>query len=203
MNNNFMYGIGEVRYRGTKIGYIAKNSFDLGGVKPQAAEVEAEQAPGSPVLVIAQSNGKIGPKFDMIQLTFESLQQLLGGRLIKNSENKVTGWTAPRSAMVMEGPWEFKLVSGQSILIPNATLLADLAGKLTLTETAKIEVELKVAMPAEKGVPPYGVFDSDALPDEWTTGSKYSLPKETADKTAGAAQQNADNAPDNESQEGA
>lgn len=207
MNKNFMYGIGEVLYRGEKIGYIAKNSFDLGGVKPEAAEIEAEQVPGSPVLVIAQSNGKIGPKFDMIQLSFESLQQLLGGRLIKNSENKVTGWTAPRSAMVMEGPWELKLVSGQSILIPNATLLADLAGKLTLTETAKIEVELKVAMPAEEGVPPYGVFDSDALPDEWTTGSKYSLPKETANKTAGVEQQDAgvqqQNAPDNESQEGA
>lgn len=202
-----MYGIGEVLYRGEKIGYIAKNSFDLGGVKPEAAEIEAEQVPGSPVLVIAQSNGKIGPKFDMIQLSFESLQQLLGGRLIKNSENKVTGWTAPRSAMVMEGPWELKLVSGQSILMPNATLLSDLAGKLTLTETAKIEVELKVAMPTEEGVPPYGVFDSNALPDEWTTGSKYSLPKETADETAGVEQQDAgvqqQNAPDNESQEGA
>lgn len=207
MNNNFMYGIGEVRYRGTKIGYIAKNSFDLGGVKPEAAEIEAEQVPGSPVCVIPQSNGKIGPKFDMIQLTFESLQQLLGGRLLKNSDNAITGWTAPRSAMVMEGPWELKLVSGQSILIPQATLLADLAGKLTLTETAKIEVELKVAMPAEDGVPPYGVFNSDALPAEWTTGSKYSLPKETADEAAGAAQQDAgvqqQNAPDNESQEGA
>lgn len=202
-----MYGIGEVLYRGEKIGYIAKNSFDLGGMKPEAAEIEAEQVPGSPVLVIAQSNGKIGPKFDMIQLSFESLQQLLGGYLIKNSENKVTGWTAPRSAMVMEGPWELKLVSGQSILMPNATLLSDLAGKLTLTETAKIEVELKVAMPTEEGVPPYGVFDSNALPDEWTTGSKYSLPKETADETAGVEQQDAgvqqQNAPDNESQEGA
>lgn len=207
MNKDFMYGIGEVRYRGTKIGYIAKNSFDLGGVKPEAAEIEAEQVPGSPVLVIAQSNGKIGPKFDMIQLSFESLQQLLGGRLLKNNDNEITGWTAPRSAMVMEGPWELKLVSGQSILIPNATLLSDLAGKLTLTETAKIEVELKVAMPTEEGVPPYGVFDSNALPDEWTTGSKYSLPKETADETAGVEQQDAgvqqQNAPDNESQEGA
>lgn len=207
MNKNFMYGIGEVRYRGTKVGYIAKNSFDLGGVKPEAAEIEAEQAPGSPVLVIGQSNGKIGPKFDMIQLGFESLQLLLGGRLHKNNDGTITGWTAPRSAMVMEGPWELKLVSGQSILIPNATLLTDLAGKLTLTETAKIEVELKVAMPAEEGVPPYGVFDSAALPDEWTTGSKYSLPKETADETAGVERQDAgvqqQNAPDNESQKGA
>lgn len=207
MNKDFMYGIGEVRYRGTKIGYIAKNSFDLGGEKPQAAEIEAEQVPGSPVLVIAQSNGKIGPKFDMIQLTFESLQRLLGGRLIKSSDGTITGWTAPRSALVLEGPWEIKLVSGQSILIPNATLLTDLGGKLTLSETAKIEVELKVAMPTEEGIPPYGVFNSNALPDEWTTGSKYSLPKETDDEAAGAEQQDAgvqqQNAPDNESQEGA
>ena len=195
-----MYGIGAVKYRGTKVGYIAKNTFDLGGTKPEAAEIEAEQVPGGPVCVIPQSNGKIGPKFDMIQLSFESLHQLLGGRLLKNSDGTVIGWTAPRSAMVMEGPWELELVSGQSILIPNATLLADLAGKLTLTETAKIEVELKVAMPTEEGVPPYGVFDSDALPDEWTSGSKYSLPKETANETAGVQQQNA---PDNESQEGA
>ncbi len=59
----------------------------------------------------------------MIQLTFESLEQLLGGKLHKSGE-KIVGWTAPRAAMVMEGPWELELVSGQSVLIPNATLLS-------------------------------------------------------------------------------
>lgn len=148
-----MYGIGAVKYKNKKVGYIAKNSFDMGGTKPESAEIDAEQVPGAPVLVIPQSNGKIGPKFDMIQLNFESLQQLLGGSLHKNGE-KVTGWTAPRKIIVMEGPWELELVSGQSVLIPNATLLSDLGGKLTLTETAKIEVELKVAAPVADKVPP-------------------------------------------------
>lgn len=148
-----MYGIGAVKYKNKKVGYIAKNSFDLGGTKPESAEVEAEQVPGAPVLVIPQSNGKIGPKFDMIQLSFESLQQLLGGSLHKNGE-KVTGWTAPRKIIVLDGPWELELVSGQSVLIPNATLLSDLGGKLTLTETAKIEVELKVAAPVADKIPP-------------------------------------------------
>ena len=32
-----MYGIGAVKYKGEKVGYIAKNTFDLGGVKPEAA----------------------------------------------------------------------------------------------------------------------------------------------------------------------
>lgn len=177
-----MYGIGAVKYKGQEVGYIAKNSFDMGGTKPESSDIEAEQVPGAPVLVIPQSNGKIAPKFDMIQLNFESLQQLLGGKLDKTGE-KVTGWTAPRAAMVMEGPWELALVSGQSILIPNATLLSDLAGKLTLTETAKIEVELKVVMPTAAEIPPYGVFASDTLPEGWKEEAGWLLPAET--ETAG------------------
>ena len=127
MNKDFMYGIGAVKYKGAPVGYIAKNSFDMGGVKPEAAEIEAEQVPGAAVLVIPQSNGKISPKFDMIQLNFDSLRQLLGGDLHKSGD-KTVGWTAPAAALVLEGPWEIALVSGQSVLIPNATLLSDLAG---------------------------------------------------------------------------
>ena len=37
MNKNFMYGIGAVKYKDFTIGYIEKNSFDLGGKKPEAA----------------------------------------------------------------------------------------------------------------------------------------------------------------------
>ena len=40
MNKNFMYGIGAVKYKDFTIGYIEKNSFDLGGKKPEAAKIE-------------------------------------------------------------------------------------------------------------------------------------------------------------------
>ena len=50
MNKNFMYGIGAVKYKDFTIGYIEKNSFDLGGKKPEAAKIEAEQVQGAPVL---------------------------------------------------------------------------------------------------------------------------------------------------------
>lgn len=179
-----MYGLGALKYKGAKVGYVAKNSFDLGGSKPESADIEAEQVPGAPVLVIPQSNGKIAPKFDMIQLNFESLKQLLGGTLIKDGE-KIKGWTSPVGAVVIEGPWQIDLVSGQSILIPSATLLSDLAGKLTLTETAKIEVELKVTKPATEGVPSYGVFDTSSLPAEWSEEKGWLLPVENASEAAG------------------
>ena len=48
MNKNFMYGIGAVKYKDFTIGYIEKNSFDLGGKKPEAAKIEAEQGAGCP-----------------------------------------------------------------------------------------------------------------------------------------------------------
>lgn len=171
-----MYGIGAVKYKDFIVGYIEKGSFDLGGVKPEAAKVEAEQVPGTPVLVIPQSNGNIAPTFNVIQLNYENLHRLLGGTLHYKSEDegKTTpiGWTAPSAAMLMQGPWELALVSGKSILITNGTLLSNLGGKLTLTETAKIECTLEVAMP-EEGGQPYGVFDTDSLPSEWT---QYKLP---------------------------
>ena len=179
MDKNFMYGVGCVKYKGTPVGYVGKNSFDMGGQKPESTEVEAEQVPGAPVLVIPQSNGKIAPKFDMIQLNFESLRQLLGGTLHSSNE-EITGWTAPVAALVLSGPWQIDLVSGQSVLIPNATLLSNLAGKLTLTETAKIEVEIKVTIPSTPNIPPYGVFATDKLPAEWCEEKGWLLPPEKA-----------------------
>ena len=176
MNKNFMYGIGAVKYKDFVVGYIEKNSFDMGGQKPESAKIEAEQVPGTPVLIIPQSNGSIAPTFNVIQLNYENLRSLLGGTMHykeEDSEKKTPiGWTAPTAAVLLTGPWEIALVSGQSILIPNGTLLSNLGGKLTLTETAKIECTLEVAMP-EDGSQPHGVFNTDSIPEEW---KQYKLP---------------------------
>ena len=176
MAKKFMYGVGEVKYRDFTIGYIEKDSFDLGGEKGEVTKIEAEQVPGTPVLVIPQSNGTISPTFNLIQLDYANLNAALGGYLhyASSDANKESpiGWTAPKSIVTLEGPWEIKLVSGQSILIPSALLQSDLEGKLTLTETAKVACQLEPMMP-EDGGQPYGVFDSDNLPTEWAS---YSLP---------------------------
>lgn len=176
MNKNFMYGLGAVKYKDFVIGYIEKGSFDLNGQKPEAAKIEAEQAPGAPVLIIPQSNGSIAPTFNVIQTDYKNLHALLGGTLHYAKEDSQkknpAGWTAPQAALLMQGPFELALVSGRSILIPNGTLLSNLGGKLTLTETAKIECTLEVAMP-EDGSQPYGVFDTGALPEEW---AQHKLP---------------------------
>ena len=129
------------------VGYIEKGSFDLGGQKPEAAKIEAEQVPGAPVLIIPQSNGSIAPTFNVIQMDYKNLHALLGGSLHykkDDSEKKnPVGWTAPQAAILMQGPWELSLVSGQSVLIPNGTLLSNLGGKLTLTDQPHFAARLR------------------------------------------------------------
>lgn len=87
MNKNFMYGLGAVKYKDFVVGYIEPGSFDMGGVKPESTKINAEQVPGTPVLIIPQSNGSIAPTFNVIQLNYENLHKLLGGSLHYKKED--------------------------------------------------------------------------------------------------------------------
>lgn len=51
-------------------------------------------------------------------------------------------------------------MSGQTMKIPNGTIMANLGGKLTLTEVSKIECQLKVNKPEEPDTAPYEVNDT-------------------------------------------
>ena len=74
MNKNFMYGLGAVKYKDFVVGYIEPGSFDMGGVKPESTKINAEQVPGTPVLIIPQSNGSIAPTFNVIQGTLPGVR---------------------------------------------------------------------------------------------------------------------------------
>lgn len=185
-NKKFMYGIAKVLFNDKLVGYIEKNSWNNNGSKGEATRVNAEQVTGAPVLVIPQSNGSVNPQFNIIQLDYENLQMLLGGVLhyAAEDEEKTTpvGWTAPSEVIQLQGPWQIDMVSGQSILIPNALLLSNLGGNLTLTETAKIECSLEPMIP-DGGGAPYGTFNTDAIPDVWTSGHKLPEPAAAANMT--------------------
>lgn len=159
-NKNFLYGIGKFSLGEFEVGYIEKGSFDFGGKEPESVDIEAEQVPDAPVLSLAQKNGTIEPTFNLIQLNYENIHKALGGELVKTGE-KITGWSAPSELIDVSDKATIDLVSGQRITIPNAKLLANLSGKLTLTEVAKIACKLKVQKP-EKGGAPYTITDIPA-----------------------------------------
>lgn len=156
-NKNFLYGIGSFMFDSFELGYIEKGSFDFGGKEPESVDIEAEQVPDAPVLSLAQKNGTIEPTFNIIQLNYENLQKALGGTLVGTKPN-YTGWNAPSDLIDQSGECVINLVSGQKITIPNGKLLANLSGKLTLTEVAKIACKLKIQKP-ENGGAPYTIAD--------------------------------------------
>lgn len=161
-NKNFIYGIAAVKKGNTLIGYIEKGSWDWGGTKPESTDVEAEQVPDAPVLTLMQKNGQIAPTFNLIQLDYANLKSVLGGTLVETGSElnkKVTGWKAPTSLVEMRDSWTIDFVSGQTMKIPNGTILANLGGKLTLTEVSKVECQLKVNKPEEGGAP-YEINDT-------------------------------------------
>lgn len=153
-----MYGIAVLKFDEKTVGYIEKGSFDWGGSKPESTDIEAEQVPDAPVLSLAQKNGQISPTFNLIQLDYETLQAMLGGELV-GSTGSYTGWKAPTSLIQISGAWTIKLVSGQTVSIPNGMIMANLGGKLTMTEVSKLECQLKVLKPSD-GSAPYEINDS-------------------------------------------
>lgn len=158
MNKNFMYGIGAIIFDEKTIGYIEKNSFDWGGSKPEKVDIEAEQVPDAPVLTLVTKNGSIAPTFNLIQLNYENLHLALGGTLV-GTEGAYTGWKAPTDLVELRGKCEIELKSGQTVTIPSATLMSNLAGKLTLSEVSKIECQLTVNKPTD-GSAPYEINDT-------------------------------------------
>ncbi len=146
-NKDFVYGIAKVTFGDFVIGYIEKGSWDWGGKKPEAVDVDAEQVPDAPVLTLLQKNGQIEPTFNIIQLNFENIQKVLGGTLVGTKPN-YTGWDAPSALVENTDKCIIDFVSGQTLTIPAATLLGNLGGKLTLTEVSKLECQLKVNKPA-------------------------------------------------------
>lgn len=157
MSKKFIYGIAVVKFGKNVIGYIEKGSWDWGGTKPEKVDVEAEQVPTAPVLTLITKNGTVVPTFNLIQLDYENLQLALGGTLV-GTKGAYTGWQAPSNLVELRDECEIEFVSGQVMSIPNATLMANLGGKLTLTEVSKIECQLTVNQP-EDGSAPYSIND--------------------------------------------
>lgn len=154
----FIYGIGAVYFADALVGYIEKNSWDWGGTKPESVDVEAEQVPDAPVLTLLTKNGSISPTFNLIQLDYENLHAMLGGTLV-GAEGAYTGWKAPTDLVQLSGEWTIDFVSGQTMTIPNGTILSNLGGKLTLTEVSKLECQLKLNKPVDGGSP-YEINDT-------------------------------------------
>ena len=158
MDKKFIYGLARLKKGNKTMGYIEKGSWDWGGTKSEPVDVDAEQVPNAPVLTLISNVGTISPTFNLIQLDYEAFYDVLGGELVGTAGN-YTGWKAPTNVVLLTDEWSIDFVSGQTMTIPNGTILANLGGKLTLSEVSKLECQLKINMPSDGGAP-YEINDT-------------------------------------------
>lgn len=144
---DFLYGLSSFKLNDKLLGYIEKDSFDWGGTEPETVEINAEQVPGVPVLVITQKNGTVEPTFNLIQLDADNMAAVLGGTAAKGK------WSAPTTLTQITGKVEITTVSGHVILMPSVTIASNITGKLALSEVAKVQVKLKLQMPTDGSSP--------------------------------------------------
>ncbi len=152
---NFIYGLSSFKLNDTLLGYIEKDSFDWGGAEPETVDVNAEQVPGQPVLVLIQKNGTVEPQFNLIQLDADNMAAVMGGTADNGK------WSAPTTLSQVTGKVEIVTASGHTIQMPKVTLAANITGKLALSEVSKVQVKLKVQTP-DDGTSPLVIDGQDA-----------------------------------------
>lgn len=146
-DKRFIYGLSSFSLNDTILGYIEKDSYDWGGSEPETVDVNAEQVPGQPVLVLLQKNGTVEPQFNLIQLDAANMAAVLGGTVTNGK------WSAPTTLTQISGKVKIVTVSGHTIEMPSVTVAANITGKLALSEVSKVQVKLKVALPADGSAP--------------------------------------------------
>jgi len=159
MAKKFMYGVGMLKFKGKTLGYILKDSFNMNPTKGEVAKIWAEQVQSAPVKTLSQSNGTIAPSFSLIEIDYEVMQSVLGGKVIKDNADAVIGWEAPTEAVLIEGEFIIETKSNHRITIYNGLLQGNLDGGLNLTSVSQIAVAIEVQMPADTSKPPYRVED--------------------------------------------
>ena len=143
----FIYGLSSFTLNDKLLGYIEKDSYDWGGSEPETVDVNAEQVPGQPVLILVQKNGTVEPQFNLIQLDADNIAAVLGGTSANGK------WSAPTQLSQVTGKVKIETVSGHVIEVPKVTVAANLTGKLSLSEVSKIQVKLKVQIPDDGSAP--------------------------------------------------
>jgi len=142
-DSKFVYGLSKFELDDLTLGYIEKDSFDWGGKDAETVDVNAEQVPGQPVLVLLQKNGTVEPTFNLIQLDAANLAAVMGGSVTDGK------WSAPTGLVQISGKVKITTASGHTIEIPNALLASNFTGKLALSEVTKVKVTLKVQQPSD------------------------------------------------------
>jgi len=148
-NNDFINGLDQFIFNGSEFGYISEEGLQPGGDQPQMTDIRAAQLQNAIVKTLLTTPGNIQFTFALVQTGSKGFKDSFGGTV-----DPATGvYSAPAKIAAMEGPATIKCFSGHTIVIPKASLTANLAGAINITDVLRISCTIKVLTPDDGGSP--------------------------------------------------
>lgn len=140
-NDGYIMLLDAVYFNGVKLGNIAEDGVEWGGDAAEYIKLYAAQVRTGPVKKIRKKGASNLLKFNLIELLPNNCKQVMGGTVEGNS------WEAASDNVMLEGAVKILSGTGQTILVPKASLDGVLRGKLGGDEPLHIECELEVLEP--------------------------------------------------------
>jgi len=160
MDNNFIYSLDEFIFNGSTFGYISEEGLQPGGDQPSTTDIRAAQLQNAIVKTLMTTPGTIQFSFALIQTTGKDFKDAFGGTVDANGV-----YSAPEKMGLLEGPATIKCFSGHQIVIPKASLTANLAGAINVADVLRIACTIKVLSP-DGGGSPFEVYPPGQIPPE-------------------------------------
>ena len=128
-----MYGLGAVKYKDFVVGlYRERIRLTWAGRSPRLRRSRRNRCREPRCWSSHRVTAASRPTFNVIQMNYSNLHKLawrqrciIRKKIQRKENSRSAGQPHRRSLCLMQGPWELSLVSGQSVLIPNATLLSN------------------------------------------------------------------------------
>lgn len=145
-SGGFIHGLDEFVFDGSAFGYISEDGLKPGGDQPSTTDIRAAQLQNKVVKSLLTNPGTIQFAFDLIQGTGKDFKDAFGGTVDAQGV-----YSAPTQVCALEGPVSIKCFSGHHIVIPKASLTANLAGAISVADVLRISCTVKVLTPDAGG----------------------------------------------------
>lgn len=151
-SDGILYGVESIHFQGKELGWISEEGLTPGGEAPTKTRIYAAQKRDAPVKVLKSNPGTMLWSFVLIQLMASNLVDVMGGTA------EVDGtYTPDEGEKELQGVFDLKLVSGQTIRMYNALLTANFANNINMSGVLGVSCEIEVMKP-EGGGASYKIF---------------------------------------------
>lgn len=158
--DGILYGVQDLIFKGKVIGYISDEGLTPAGDAPSKTKIWAAQKRDAPVKVLKTNPGTPAFKFTLIELKAQNLADVMGGTV-----NMQGVYTPAEDNIEISGEFRITFVSGETMVIPNASLTASFTNGINMNGVLGVACELEIMRPLDGGAS-FQIYPADITPPD-------------------------------------